>query len=119
MHFNAYLITVKTVVDIASRFKAAEPLTSKYSSEVAKAIQKNYKGLIKWPKDLQVDPGREFMSEVTKEIPKHPVRIKRGNVNVHRDQGIVERFNRNLSERLFSYQYSKEMNFKSSERSKE
>ena len=31
----------------------------------------------------------------------HDVRIRRGNVNVHRDQGIVERFNRSLSERLF------------------
>lgn len=26
-------------------------------------------------------------------MAKHDVRIRRGNVNVHRDQGIVERFN--------------------------
>ena len=30
--------------------------------------------------------------EVTKEMAEH-VRIRRGNVNVHRDQGIMERFN--------------------------
>ena len=52
-------------------------------------------------------------------LKKHDVRIRRGNVNVHRDQGIVERFNRSLSERLFSFQYSQEMNLKSGERSTE
>ena len=59
------------------------------------------------------------MGEVTKEMTKHDVRIRRGNVNVHRDQGIVERFNRSSSERLFSFQYSQEMNLKSGERSRE
>ena len=108
-----------TVVDVASRFKAAEPLTSKDSSEVSKSFLKIYKGPLKWPKILQVDPGREFMGKVTKEMEKHDVRIRRGNVNVHRDQGIVERFNRSLSERLFSFQYSQEMNMKSGERSRE
>ena len=108
-----------TVVYVARRFKAAEPLTSKDSSEVSKAFRKIYKGPLKWPKILQVDPGREFMGAVTKEMKKHDVRIRRGNVNVHRDQGIVERFNRSLSERLFSFQYSQEMNLKSGERSTE
>lgn len=88
-----------TVVDIASRFKAAEPFTSKDSLEVSKAFQKIYrKGPLRWPKVLQVEPGREFIGEVTREMEKHNVRITRGNVNVHRDQGIVERFNRTLSD---------------------
>ena len=108
-----------TVVDVASRFKVAEPLTSKDSSEVSRAFRKIYKGPLKWPTILQVDPGREFMGAVTEEMKDHDVRIRRGNVNVHRDQGIVERFNRSLSERLFSFQYSQEMNLKSGERSTE
>ena len=109
-----------TVVDVASRFKAAEPLTSKDSSEVSKVFRKIYrKRPLKWPKILQVDPGREFMGEVTKEMEKHDVRIRRGNVNVHRDQGIVERFNRTLGERLFSFQNSQEMKKESGERSTE
>ena len=108
-----------TVVDVASRFKAAEPLTSKNSSEVSKAFHKIYKGPLKWPKILQVDPGREFMGGVTREMAKHETRIRRGNVNVHRDQGVVERFKRTLGERLFSFQYSQEMNMKSGERSRE
>ena len=108
-----------TIVDVASRFKAAEPLTSKDSSEVSRAFWKIYKGPLKWPKLLQVDPGCEFMGAVTEEMKDHDVRIRRGNVNVHRNQGIVERFNRTLSERLFSFQYSQEMNMKSGERSTE
>ena len=108
-----------TVVDVASRFKAAEPLTSKDSSEVSRAFRKIYKRPLTWPKIIQVDPGREFMGAVTEEMKDHDVRIRRGNVNVHRDQGIVEKFNRSLSERLFSFQYSQEMNLKSGERSTE
>ena len=38
--------------------------------------------------------------------------IRRGRVNIHRDQAIVERFNRTLAERLFGYQYAVEMNMK-------
>ena len=43
------------------------------------------------------------MGDVTREMEKDDVRMRRGNVNVHRDQGIVERFNCVLGERLFSY----------------
>ena len=50
------------VADVASRYKEAEPLTSKDSAEVAKAFQSIYKrGPSKWPQLLQVDPGREFI----------------------------------------------------------
>ena len=35
--------------------------------------------------------------------------IQRGDPSQHRLQGIVERFDRTLSDRLFSYQYHKEL----------
>ena len=35
--------------------------------------------------------------------------IQRGDPRQHRSQGIVERFNRTLADRLFSYQYHKEL----------
>ena len=40
---------------------------------------------------------------------KHNVRIRRGQPEIHRDQGVVERFNRTLAERLFGYQHAKEL----------
>ena len=48
--------------------------------------------------------GREFMVEVKKQMTKHDVRNRTGIMDVHRDQGIVERLNRTLSARLFSFQ---------------
>ena len=99
-----------TVVDIASRYKESEPLTSKDSNEVARAFQAIYKrSPLTWPSMLQVDPGREFMGGVTKEMEKHKTYIRRGRAEIHRDQAIVERFNRTLAERLFGYQYAVEM----------
>ena len=104
-----------TVVDVASRYKAAEPLTSKESDEVSKAFQRIYRrGPLKWPQLLQVDPGREFTGAVTKVMEKNKTAIRRGRTEIHRDQAIVERFNRTLAERLFGYQYAVEMNMKNS-----
>ena len=108
------------VVDIASRFKEAEPLTSKDSNEVAKAFQKIYRrSPLTWPQMLQVDPGREFMGDVTKEMEKHKTYIRRGRTEIHRDQAIVERFNRTLAERLFGHQYAVEMLLPEGKRSTE
>ena len=83
-----------TLVDVASRYKEAEPLTSKDSKEVAKAFEKIYSRHLKYPVLLQVDPGREFMGAVSQLMEKHKVWIRRGRRDIHRDQGIVERFNR-------------------------
>ena len=102
---------------MASRYKAAEPLTSKESDEVSKAFQRVYKrGPLKWPQLLQVDPGRMFMGNVTKVMQNNKTAIRRGRTEIHRDQAIVERFNRTLAERLFGYQYAVEMNMKQSDK---
>ena len=42
-------------------------------------------------------------------MEKHDVIIQRGDPSQHRSQGIVERFNRTLADRLFTYQYHKEL----------
>ena len=102
-----------TVADVASRYKAAEALTSKESAEVAKAFEKIYnkhkQAGLRWPQLLQVDPGREFMRALTKAMENHKTAIHRGRADIHRDQARVERFNRTLAERLFGYQYAVEM----------
>ena len=109
-----------TVVDVASRYKEAEPLASKEATEVAAALSRIYKrGPLKWPKLLQVDPGREFMGSVSQLLAKHKTEIRRGRVDSHRDQGIVERFNRTLAERLFGHQYAQEMRLPADHRSTE
>ena len=109
-----------TVVDIASRYKEAEPLTSKDSEEVAKAFQSIYRrSPLTLPQMLQVDPGREFMGGVTKEMEKHKTYIRRGCTEIHRDQAIVERFNCTLAERLFGHQYAVEMLLPEGKRSTE
>jgi len=106
----ARLTHALTIVDIASRYKEAEPLTDNSAADVAKALSCVYKrGPLTWPRLLQVDPGREFMGAVNQLLAKHGVSVRRGRVDTHRDQGIVERFNRTLVERLFGRQYAQEL----------
>ena len=97
------------VIDVASRYKDAEALRTKESGEIGKCFAKIYSRRLSWPGVLMVDPGREFMGSVTKLMEKHGVRIQRGQAGNHRSQALVERANRTLSERLFSFQYAQEM----------
>ena len=98
------------IVDVASRYKGSYQLTTKNAKEVAQAFQWMYKNTeLNFPKTLIVDDGKEFYSEVTKLMEKHDVIIQRGDPSQHRSQGIVERYNRTLADRLFSYQYHKEL----------
>ena len=107
------------MVDVASRYKEAELLSTKESAEVAKAFFKIYKCVLKWPKLLQVDPGREFMGEVNKLMNSKNVKIRRGEKGLHRSQAIVERFNRTLAAKLFGHQYAQEYLSAADKRSRE
>ena len=99
-----------TLVDIASRFKAARPLTSKRADEVAKAFANIYRtGPLSWPKTLMVDDGHEFKGEVSTLLGKHGVNIRRAQPGHHRSQAFVESFNRVLAERLFRKQAHEEL----------
>ena len=82
------------MVDVASRYKEAEPLTDKTAGEVAAALGRIYKrGPLTWPRLLQVDPGREFVGAVNQLLSKHKVSVRRGRVDTHRDQGLTARWN--------------------------
>ena len=98
------------IVDVASRYKGSYQLTTKNAKEVAQAFQWIYENTpLNYPKTLIVDDGKEFYSEVTKLMEKHDVIIQRGDPSQHRSQGIVERYNKTLADRLFTYQYHKEL----------
>ena len=98
------------IVDIASRYKGSYQLTTKNVKEVAQAFQWIYENTpLTYPKTLIVDDGKEFYGDTTKLMEKHDVIIQRGDPSQHRSQGIVERFNRTLADRLFTYQHHKEL----------
>ena len=98
------------VVDVASRYKGFYQLATKNSKEVARAFQWIYQNTpLTYPKTLIIDDGKEFYRDMTKLMEKHDVIIQRGDPSQHRSQGIIERFNRMLADRLFSYQYHKEL----------
>ena len=98
------------VVDVASRYKGSYQLTTKNAKEVARAFQWIYENTpLNYPKTLIVDDGKEFYGDTTKLMEKHDVIIQRGDPSQHCSQRIVERFNRTLADRLFTYQYHKEL----------
>ena len=98
------------IVDVASRYKGSYQLITKNAKKVAQAFQWIYENTpLNYPKTLIVDDGKEFYGDVTKLMEKHDVMIQHGDPSQHRSQGIVERFNRTLADRLFSYQYHKEL----------
>ena len=59
------------------------------------------------------DDGKEFYGDATKLMEKYDVMIQRGDPSQHRSQGIVERFNKTLADRLLSYQYHGELELRS------
>ena len=98
------------IVDVASRYKGSCQLATKNSKEVAQAFQWIYENTpLTYPKTLIIDNGKEFYGDTTKLMKKHDVMIQCGDPSEHRSQRIVERFNRTLADRLFSYQYRKEL----------
>ena len=85
-------------------------MTSKYAKEVAQAFQWLYENTpLTYTKILIVHDGKEFYGDTTKLMEKHDVIIQCGEPSQHPSQGIVERFNRTLADRLFTYQYHKEL----------
>ena len=98
------------IVDVASRYKGSYQLSTENSKEVAQAFQWIYENTpLTYPKTLIVDDEKEFYGDTTKLMEKHDVMIQLGDPSQHRSQGILERFNRTLADRLFSYQYHKEL----------
>ena len=85
-------------------------MSTKNTNEVAQAFQWIYENTpLTYPKTLIIDDGKEFYGDTTKLMEKHNVIIQRGDPSQHRSRGIVERFTITLADRLFSFQYHKEL----------
>ena len=100
-----------TVIDIASRYKEAQPLKTKTPTEVSQAIQNIYdRSPLNFPSVIMCDKGREFMGEFIKLMKKNNTKIK---YSLNKKKvAFVERFNRTLSEKLFAHQYANEIESK-------
>ena len=101
---------VLTLVDVASRYKAARSLTEKSAAAVAEALTSIYteKGTpLEWPHTMMVDQGGEFKAETQKLLDKHTVTVRRADKGHHRSQAFVESFNKVLGQRLFRAMYAK------------
>ena len=97
-------------MDVASWYKGFYQLATKNSKEVAQVFQWIYENIpLTYPKTLIIDDGKEFYGDMAKLIEKHDVLIQRGDPSQHQLQGITEWFNRTLADRLFRYQYHKEL----------
>ena len=97
-------------MDVASRYKGSYQFTTKNSQKIEQAFQLIYGNtLLTYRTTLIIDDGKEFYGETMKLLEKHDVIIKQGDPSQHRSQGIMERFNRTLADKLFSYQYHKEL----------
>src|SRR5437879_4934177 len=100
-------IAVLNIIDVASRFKASVPLTSKKSSEVAKAFRKIYddpNNPLTYPTLLQCDNGKEWAGQTSQLMKEHGVVIRVIGPYSHRGTAIVERFNKTLAEMLYKVQ---------------
>ena len=99
---------VLSVIDIASRYKQAEPLKTKKAEETAIAIQKIYsRSLLNFPQKIMCDKGHEFMGKFLSLMKENSVTVKRSLSK--KKVAFVERFNKTLAERLYTYQYDQEM----------
>ena len=101
---------ILTIIDTASRYKAAEPLKDRTSETVKKAIEKIYKETkLKFPKEINVDKGSEFKSAVLDLYKKNDTQVNVSETSHHKATAMVERYNRTLAERIFKQIHHEEI----------
>ena len=89
-----------TIIDIFSRFALAIPIKSKKGPHVAAALEKAFK-VMKPPRKLQTDMGKEFYNSHVKRVPnRYRVNHFSTDQPLLNQAQIVERFNRTLREML-------------------
>lgn len=112
MPHDGHYSRILCLIDVASRFKAAEPLMDNSATECLRACkrlyQNNKKYGLKVPKIMMTDNGSEFKGKFSEYWGNQGVRIRYAVVNHHQTQSLVENFNRSLATRLFKHMEHRE-----------
>lgn len=95
-----------TAIDVASRFKWAQPLTTKYAKDALEAFKKMNIPLEK-VKIINTDGGGEFLKEFKSFIVSKNIEFKVNRPSDH--LAFVESFNKHLSNKLFEHEFKKEL----------
>jgi len=98
------------MVDLASRHVGAVPLETKDSRAVKLAYEKLMRDDpdFDWPKNLQVDGGKEF-AQLNRTVVRRGASVRVGRPGRHRNQAMVESANRVIGDALFAIQHVKEL----------
>lgn len=100
------------VVDTFDNSCDAEPLKTRESGEVAKALQKIFKRkYLKTPVRIQCDAGNEFKGDVKKYCADNGITLYYSRQGRHKQTGLVEYFNKILGEMLFKTMLVNELNY--------
>ena len=90
------------VVDVGTRKIDAQPLKTKLSSDVVKALKTIYRReILKKPLLIQVDSGREFKSDFLNYCDDFKIKVKVGKTARHKQQALVEAGNQKLGKLIF------------------
>lgn len=109
-HDNKYKYAL-CLIDVATRYKAAQAIRSRTQEEVCRAIKLIYQDKnFKFPQQLNCDNGPEFKGKTKLLYERNGTVVNYSEPGYHRSQVFVEVFNRTLAKRLFTYMYSVEMN---------
>jgi len=104
---NQYALVV---VDVATGKTDSEPLKTKSAAAVLEAFKKIYsRGILKFPKRLETDPGTEFKGVVKQYFNDKGAYVRYGLPGRHRMQAVVERRNQTIGTSLLKRQTAQEL----------
>ena len=90
------------VVDVGTRKIDAQPLKTKLSSDVVKALKTIYRReILKKPLLIQVDSGKEFRGEFFNYCDDFNIKLKVGKTARHKQQALVESANKKIGILIF------------------
>ena len=95
-----------TGIDVFSRYAWAVPLEKKDAEEVRNGIVQLWSKLGE-PERIEIDEGREFYGETDKLFKSKGIPVRRGDVGIHRQQSIIERFHLTLERKMIKFMRTK------------